>query len=82
MKLAAAMLGNNSADCLNQAAFGVQSLINPEPNFYILGAKSYGRSSQFLYATGLAQIRDIFSLIGDRETLDLYASAHKLRAPR
>lgn len=82
MKLAAGMLGNKSADCLNQAAFGVQTLINPEPNFYILGAKSYGRSSQFLYATGLAQIRDIFSLIGDRETLDLYASAHKLRAPR
>lgn len=82
MKLAAALLGEKSADCLKQAAFGPAAILNPEPNFYILGAKSYGRGSRFLYSAGLAQIRDIFSLIGDRASLDLYASALKLRAPR
>jgi hypothetical protein len=51
-----------------------QALLNPEPNFYILGAKSYGRDSSFLFATGLDQIRGSFSMIGDRPDLDLYAT--------
>jgi thioredoxin reductase len=60
------------------ATQGQQALLNPEPNFYILGAKSYGRKSNFLLSIGLEQIRDIFKIIGDRPTLDLYAGAHKL----
>jgi hypothetical protein len=52
--------------------------MNPEPDFYILGAKSYGRNSQFLVSIGLQQIRDVFSVIHDRENLDLYSSARKL----
>jgi len=75
MKLAAALLGKPGADCLDQTACGPQTLLNPEPNFYILGAKSYGRKSNFLLSVGLNQIREVFSLIGDRETLDLYANA-------
>jgi len=55
-----------------------QSLFTGEPNFYILGAKSLGRRSGFLFRDGLNQIRDVFQLIGDRPTLDLYASAVKL----
>jgi thioredoxin reductase len=78
MKLAAALLGQPSADCLDQAACGPSSLLNPEPNFYILGAKSYGRKSNFLVSVGLQQIREVFTIIGDRETLDLYASAKNL----
>lgn len=78
MKLAAALLGNSSADCLDQAASGPASLLNPEPNFYILGAKSYGRRSNFLLSVGLQQIREVFTIIGDRATLDLYASAKHL----
>ena len=53
---------------------GPHSLVSPEPNFYILGAKSYGRNSQFLIAAGLVQIRDLFTLLGDRADLDLYES--------
>jgi hypothetical protein len=49
-------------------------LINPEPNFYILGSKSFGRSSQFLYSLGLQQIRELFTLIGERKGLDLYST--------
>jgi hypothetical protein len=72
MKLAAHLLQAPATDCLQLAPAGPQSLRIPEPNFYVLGAKSYGRRPQFLLATGLLQIRDLFTIIGDRETLDLY----------
>ncbi len=75
MKLAAAIQESSSADCLAQTAHGPQSLTNPEPDFYILGAKSYGRNPNFLIAIGLEQIRDLFTIIGDRADLDLYKSA-------
>jgi hypothetical protein len=75
MKLAAALLGQASADCLDQTPAGPAALMNPEPDFYILGSKSYGRNSQFLLSVGLMQVRDLFAVIGDRESLDLYANA-------
>jgi hypothetical protein len=78
MKLAAALAGESAIDCLDQQARGPQTLRNPEPNYYILGAKSYGRNSNFLLSVGLEQIREAFAIIGDRETLDLYASAKNL----
>jgi thioredoxin reductase len=78
MKLAAALLGNESADCLDQKSGGPQALLNPEPNYYILGAKSYGRRSNFLLSVGYEQIREVFTLIGDRAALDLYAGATRL----
>lgn len=55
-----------------------QELVHPEANFYVLGAKSFGRGGRFCVADGLNQIRELFKLIGDRETLDLYAGAVKL----
>ena len=56
MKLSAAMAARDSAHCLDPRARGSETLLNPEPNFYILGAKSYGRSSNFLMSDGLQQI--------------------------
>jgi hypothetical protein len=53
-------------------------LIHPEPHFYVLGAKSCGRDGRFLIADGLQQIRKLFSIIGDRAELDLYASVMNL----
>lgn len=79
MKLSAALLKSPSADGLAQAAADPETLLNPEPDFYILGAKSYGRHSQFLLSTAHEQIRQLFSIIGDRADLDLYATASKLR---
>lgn len=80
LKLAAALLGQGrGADCLEQPACGPQSLFSPEPNFYVLGAKSFGRRTNFLYSAGLAQIRDLFTILGERESLDLYAGAKNLR---
>ena len=74
MKLAASLLEERSADCLDQTTGGPKGLLNPEPSFYILGAKSYGRNSRFLISVGLQQIRDLFTIIGGRDDLDLYAN--------
>ena len=54
------------------------ALCHPEANYYILGGKSAGRRPDFFFAHGLDQIRDVFTILGDRPTLDLYASAMKL----
>jgi hypothetical protein len=78
IKLAAALLQHASSDCLDPVASEVEALRNPEPNFYILGSKSYGRNSTFLLASGLEQIRQLFALIGDRANLNLYETARSL----
>ena len=63
IRLAAALLAESSEDCLTQTCPGPETLINPEPGFFILGAKSYGRSSQFLLRVGIEQIEAAFSVI-------------------
>lgn len=63
MKLAAALLGQESADCLDQVSHGPETLTNPEPNFYLLGVKSYGRTTSFLMQIGYSQVDEVFSLI-------------------
>jgi thioredoxin reductase len=63
MKLAAALLGQKAVDCLKVAVPGAETLRNPEPNFYILGAKSYGRGSQFLLRNGFEQVQGVIDLI-------------------
>jgi len=66
--LAAALLGEAGADCLQTPAFGVEMLRHPEPNFFTLGMKSYGRSSNFLLRTGYEQVALVFdSLSSTRE---------------
>jgi thioredoxin reductase len=72
MNLAAALLKHGTADCLNMPSTGANTLRNPEPNFYILGAKSYGRNSNFLLRTGFDQVREAFTLITSKPDLDLY----------
>lgn len=62
MKLAASLMGADSADCLNQEAGGADTLANPEPDFYVLGAKSYGRNSNFLLKVGFGQIEAMMEL--------------------
>jgi hypothetical protein len=61
-------------DCLSLHATGKTPVATNEPGLFVIGAKSFGRDSRFLYATGLRQIRDVFRIIGGRETLDLYAT--------
>lgn len=81
MKLASALAEQTLPAGLDQAA-GPQALINPEPDFYVLGAKSYGRDSRFLLSVGLRQIRDLFSIIGDRAALDLYGTFERSKPAR
>jgi hypothetical protein len=66
MQLAAALLasGGSSGDCLAQTSPGPATLTSPEPDFFILGAKSYGRGSSFLIKLGLEQIHDVLTLLG------------------
>jgi len=63
MQLAAALLGESGGDCLAQASHGPETLRTPEPGFFILGAKSYGRNSQFLLRIGWQQVDDVFGAL-------------------
>ena len=63
MKLAAALLSASSADCLTQESHGTDMLQNPEPDFFIVGSKSYGRNASFLLRVGWEQVDEVFSLI-------------------
>jgi hypothetical protein len=58
----------------------IPALVLREPDFYVLGAKSLGRDSRFLISDGLAQIRALFAILGDRAELDLYATMAALSA--
>jgi hypothetical protein len=64
IKLSAALLGAGSADCLSQTTHGADTLTNPEPGFFILGAKSYGRNNTFLMRIGWEQAAEVFGLLG------------------
>ena len=44
-----------------------------EPNYFILGAKSYGRNSGFLLRDGFDQIRRVFATLTGNVRLDHYA---------
>ena len=63
MKLAAALLGAGSDDCLDQGGQGADTLVNPEPGFFILGSKSYGRNNTFLMRVGWEQVEVVFGLL-------------------
>ena len=65
MKLAAALMGaGGGGDCMQQTSQGVETLKNPEPGFFILGAKSYGRRTDFLMRVGWQQVDEVFGLLG------------------
>jgi thioredoxin reductase len=49
------------------------SVRTAEPNYYILGSKSFGRNSQFLLRNGFEQVREVFALITGKSGLDLHA---------
>jgi hypothetical protein len=57
--LAASLLGETGGDCLAIPALGADTLRHPEPGYFALGMKSYGRTPDFLLRTGLAQIESV-----------------------
>ena len=46
-----------------------------EPNFFVLGIKSYGRDAGFLMQNGFRQVRDVYRLLCGDPNLDLYQGA-------
>lgn len=62
IKLAASLLGG-SADCLAQPTQGIETLKNPEPNFFVLGNKSYGTNTTFLLTHGIEQIETVMNYL-------------------
>jgi thioredoxin reductase len=71
--VATALAKQAGHDGLMIAATGPAALRTPEPNFYVLGAKSYGRKGQFLLQAGFEQVRDVFTLVTGQPKPDLYA---------
>ena len=69
--LAATLLGAAGGDCLTQSSAGVDVLRNPEPRFFVLGSKSYGRTNTFLLRVGWEQVDEVV----DALTADLAAAA-------
>jgi len=61
--LAATLLGSAGGDCLVQTSAGVDVLRNPEPRFFVLGSKSYGRNNSFLLRVGWEQVAEVFSAL-------------------
>jgi hypothetical protein len=74
-RLARAFDAGGLSESRGPAADDANVVLTSEPNFYVLGAKSYGRHPQFSYSAGLQQIRALFSIIGERGDLDLYSTA-------
>ena len=65
IKLAARLLGG-SGDCGDQTSADLDLLTNPEPDFFIVGNKSYGTNSTFLIRQGVLQVRLIIDHLANR----------------
>ncbi len=64
----APLIDPNIHSCGTVRPHGEAILRQPEPNFYIVGSKSYGRAPTFLLATGYEQVRSVVAaLAGDWE---------------
>lgn len=64
----APLIDPNLHSCGSVPPHGVVELTHPEPNFYIVGSKVYGRAPTFLMATGYEQVRSVIAeLAGDHQ---------------
>ncbi len=80
MNVAAGLLKHAGGDALAVPTQGAAALRNPEPNFFVLGAKSYGRNSSFLLRTGFEQIRELFAwLITNADLANRFPALRQMR---
>lgn len=64
----APLIDPNFHSCGSVPPHGATELAHPEPNFYTVGLKSYGRAPTFLMMTGYEQVRSVVAaLAGDWE---------------
>jgi thioredoxin reductase len=62
----APLIDPNEHSCGTVPPHGVDELTHPEPGYFAIGAKSYGRAPTFLLATGYEQARSVAAaLAGD-----------------
>ena len=74
----APLIDPNQHSCGTVPPHGYLELGHPEDDFYVVGAKSYGRAPTFLLATGFEQARSVVAaLAGDLEA----AAAVELELP-
>ena len=67
----APLIDPNIHSCGSVPPHGARELAHPEPGFYIVGMKSYGRAPTFLLRTGYEQVRSVAAaLTGDTEAAD------------
>lgn len=67
----APLIDPNEHSCGTVRPHGHRELAHPEPGFYAIGAKSYGRAPNFLMATGYEQARSVVAAIaGDLQAAD------------
>lgn len=67
-RLLAPMIDPNLHSCGTVPPHGVVELMQPEPGFFIVGSKSYGRAPTFLMLTGYEQVRSVVAeLAGDHQ---------------
>lgn len=65
------LIDPNVHSCGTVRPHGHRELAHPEPDFYTIGVKSYGRAPTFLMATGYEQARSVVAaLAGDIEAAD------------
>jgi hypothetical protein len=77
-KRLAPLIDPNVHSCGTVEPHGFQELSHPEPGFFLVGMKSYGRAPTFLLATGYEQVRSVVArLDGDMRS----ATAVQLTLP-
>jgi hypothetical protein len=70
-ELLAPLIDPNVHSCGSVPPHGHRQLAHPEVGYYAVGAKSYGRASNFLLATGYEQVRSVVAaLAGDMTAAD------------
>lgn len=80
MNLANALLKSIPGDGSSAATSGAAALRNPEPNYFILGAKSYGRNSSFLLRVGFEQVKDVFGLMqANKDLISRFPGLRQMR---
>lgn len=63
----APLIDPNLHSCGTVPPHGAAELAHPEPGFWIVGAKSYGRAPTFLMVTGYEQVRSVVAAIAGDE---------------
>lgn len=68
----APLIDPDASACGTVPPHGVRELAHPEPGYYAVGAKSYGRAPTFLLFTGYEQVRSVVCAFdGDEAALEV-----------